>query len=87
MVSFAQYERRLIGQRTREGLQVKRSQGVRLGRPVKLGADVVDRIRTARASGASLRAIAEQLNAAGTPTAHGGAKWHGSTVAKVLSAA
>lgn len=29
---FAQFERRLIGQRTREALAVKRLQGVRLGR-------------------------------------------------------
>ena len=30
---FAQFERRLIGQRTRDALAVKRAQGVRLGRP------------------------------------------------------
>lgn len=33
LASFAQYERRLIGQRTRDALAVKREQGVRLGRP------------------------------------------------------
>lgn len=33
LASFAQYERRLIGQRTREGLAQKRAQGVQLGRP------------------------------------------------------
>lgn len=32
IASAAQYERRLIGQRTREGLAAKRAQGVRLGR-------------------------------------------------------
>src|SRR4051794_32098139 len=37
---FAQFERRLIGQRTREALAVKRSQGVRLGRPRELPAEV-----------------------------------------------
>jgi DNA invertase Pin-like site-specific DNA recombinase len=30
---FAQFERRMIGQRTREGLAVKCAQGIRLGRP------------------------------------------------------
>src|SRR5437868_3907527 len=33
LATFAQFERRLISQRTREALAVKRSQGVRLGRP------------------------------------------------------
>ena len=38
---FAQFERRLIGQRTREALAVKRLQGVRLGRrPVIMPATV-----------------------------------------------
>ena len=38
---FAQFERRLIGQRTREALAVKRLQGVKLGRrPVILPATV-----------------------------------------------
>ena len=32
IAASAQYERRLIGQRTREGLAAKRAQGVRLGR-------------------------------------------------------
>ena len=36
LAMFAQFERRLISQRTREALAVKRSQGVRLGRPPTL---------------------------------------------------
>jgi hypothetical protein len=53
------------------------------GRP-SLPADVVERIRQARATGQSLRQIAEQLNADGTPTAQGGARWWPSTVRWVL---
>jgi len=37
---FAQWERRLIGQRTTDALAVKRAQGVRLGRPPAIPADV-----------------------------------------------
>lgn len=48
MASAAQWERRIIGQRTRDALAVKRAQGVRLGRPQTLAADVVARIRLAR---------------------------------------
>ena len=45
--------------------------------------EVLDRIATERASGRSLRAIAEGLTADGVPTSRGGS-WHASTVASVL---
>jgi hypothetical protein len=47
----------------------------RAGRPPAVPAEVVERIRVARAAGESLRQIAAELNADGTPTAHGGARW------------
>lgn len=84
LATFAQFERRLIGQRTKEALAVKRAEGVRLGRPRTLPAKVVDRIRSLRAEGLSLKAIAEELNGADVPTAQGGAHWHPSTVRVVL---
>ena len=37
-----------------------------------------------RERGASVRAIAESLNAAGVPTAQGGAQWYAATVRHVL---
>jgi DNA invertase Pin-like site-specific DNA recombinase len=84
LASFAQYERRLIGQRTRDALAVKKSEGVRLGRPRTLTAEVVARIVELRKSGLSLERIADQLTGEGVPTAQGGARWYGATVAKVL---
>jgi DNA invertase Pin-like site-specific DNA recombinase len=84
MATFAQFERRLIGQRTKDALAVKRSQGVRLGRPRLLDQAVVDRVVAERAAGASLRAIAEALNGDRVPTAQGGVQWHASTVRAVL---
>jgi DNA invertase Pin-like site-specific DNA recombinase len=87
MASAAQWERRIIGQRTRDALAVKRAAGVRLGRPQVLPADVVTRIRRAHEAGAGWSALARQLNAKGVPTAHGGSQWYPSTVrAVVLSA-
>jgi DNA invertase Pin-like site-specific DNA recombinase len=68
LATFAQFERRLIAQRTREALAVKKAAGVRLGRPPVLPASVVRRIQRQRANGDSLRRIAEDLNAAAVPT-------------------
>ena len=84
MATFAQFERRLIGQRTKDALAVKKRQGVRLGRPPSLDEKVVNRIRRERRAGKSLRAIADLLNDSKVPTAHGGARWHASTVRAVL---
>jgi DNA invertase Pin-like site-specific DNA recombinase len=85
LATFAQFERRLIGQRTREALAQKKAQGVQLGRPRKLPAKVRTRIKRRRAAGKSLAVIAEELNRAEVPTAHGGARWYPSTVRAVLA--
>lgn len=81
---FAQFERRLIGQRTREALAVKQSQGVLLGRPATLPAPIVARIVKARLASDTLASIAAGLNADGVHTAHGGKRWHISTLQAVL---
>jgi DNA invertase Pin-like site-specific DNA recombinase len=83
MATFAQFERRLIGQRTREALAVKRAEGVRLGRPPEIPDEVAAVIRRARDEGQTLREIADALNDQQVPTARGG-RWQPSTVARVL---
>jgi DNA invertase Pin-like site-specific DNA recombinase len=80
LMSVAEWEREVIGQRTREGLAAKRSQGVRLGRPRSLPARVRTRIRRMRTRGMTLEAIARKLNDEGVPTAQGGQRWYASTV-------
>jgi DNA invertase Pin-like site-specific DNA recombinase len=84
MATFAQFERRLIGQRTKDALAVKKREGVRLGRPVAVDEAVTKRIARERRRGRSLRAIADGLNDDGVGTAHGGQRWHASTVKAVL---
>jgi DNA invertase Pin-like site-specific DNA recombinase len=85
LATFGQFERRLIGQRTREALAAKKAAGVRLGRPPIIPAAVVRRIQRLRARGLSLRAIAQALNEAGVPTAQGGKQWYAATVRGVLA--
>jgi DNA invertase Pin-like site-specific DNA recombinase len=62
LATFSPFERRLIGQRTKDALAAKRAAGVRLGRPRVIPEDVVARIIAERSSGATFRAIADSLN-------------------------
>lgn len=84
VVSASQYERRLIGQRTKDALAAKKAAGVRLGRPRQLAHDVVERIVSTKAAGGTLAGIARELTEEGVPTAQGGKRWYASTVAAVL---
>jgi DNA invertase Pin-like site-specific DNA recombinase len=85
LATFAQFERRLIGQRTRDALAAKRASGVTLGRPRTMSDSVVARIREERASGLTLSAIADGLSRDNVPTAQSGRRWYASTVRKVLA--
>ena len=67
-----------------EALAIKRSQGVRLGRPSKLDTKVVARMVRWHEEGISFSGIARLLTFEKIPTAHGGAKWWPATVRKVL---
>lgn len=87
-VTFARLERRMIGARTAAALAVRKSQGVRLGRPLatitRAPAATVERIRDLRTAGLSLAAIAARLNDDDIPRTNGGACWHPSSVRYVL---
>lgn len=94
--AFAEYERELIRARTRAALAAKRKRGEVTGE-VPLGmaragamlvpdaaeARALELIEALRADGLSVRAIAAELNARGVPAR--GAKWHPTTVARVLA--
>jgi len=84
MAAFAQFERRLIGQRTREALAKKREQGVILGRPRSIPSETETRIRLYRSEGLTLRAVANRLQADGLEPPSGGA-WQPSTLHRVLA--
>jgi DNA invertase Pin-like site-specific DNA recombinase len=61
-VVFAELERDFIKMRTREALQVKKENGVKLGRPRSTPDDVVARIVRERVDGKTAYAIARDLN-------------------------
>lgn len=84
IAAAAEFERDLISARTREGMAQRRAEGVHVGRPRELPAEVLDRITTDRAAGLSYGRIADALTDEGVSTAHGGARWYASTVRAVL---
>lgn len=84
IMSLAQWERRIIGQRTKDALGAVRSSGTKLGRPSTLDPATASLIRMLAEDGRSLRSIARRLNDDGVPTSQGG-RWHASTVRLIVS--
>lgn len=97
IATFAEFERNLIGDRTREALASKKADGYRVGEvPLGFEADddgllvpvedeqrVVNRILDLREQGNGYLRIAKQLNREGVPAKKGG-KWYPKTVRGVL---
>lgn len=82
IMALAQWERRIIGQRTTAALAQVRASGKALGRPTGVSVETLRLIRTLRRSGLSWQKIAHALAAEGVPTGQGG-RWHASTVRKL----
>ena len=80
--TFAQLERKRIGERTREALAVKKSQGVRLGAPQTIALEVRQYIIDQVGAGKGYREVMRLLNDEAIPTARG-TQWHASTVRAV----
>lgn len=81
---FAEFERNVIRQRTRDALAEKREDGVRLGRSRTLDDDLLGAIVAHYAANPSFSAVSRWLNENAVPTAHGGKMWYPATVQKVL---
>lgn len=76
--SVAQWERRVIGERTSLALQAAQARGVRVGRPRSLSKEAEQRVFELRALGLSVACVATQA----VPTAHGGKARHATTVSR-----
>lgn len=97
--AFAQYERLVIGARTKAALGVKKRRGEKLGGDLPFGyrvasdgatldhdpeeQAVLTRIRALRAEGLSLRAVAARLDREGV-TARAGTPWYAEKLSRVL---
>lgn len=86
MASAAQWERRIISQRTRDALAARKASGQRLGRPSELPTEVATRIRHERDAGLTYEAIATGLMRDGVPTSRGKRVWYPNTVRQALLA-
>lgn len=84
IMALAEWERELIGQRTKDALGAVKASGKKLGRPSNRIPEAEAIIRTLVAEGVSLRGIAKRLNDQDIRTSQGG-QWHASTVRLVLS--
>lgn len=62
MGSFAQFERDLIADRTKQALQAKKEQGVTLGRPKTISDEIRQQVFNLKAENKSYRDIANILN-------------------------
>jgi DNA invertase Pin-like site-specific DNA recombinase len=81
---FAQLEREMISQRTKDGLAAKKAQGVQLGRPATITPSVRLLARELHEDGWTTMQIAALFNDMGLPTPRGGQMWRDSSLRSAL---
>lgn len=86
LASVSQWEREVIGERTKDALQELKAQGKKLGRIGFTDASVIEEIKAQRANGWTFQDITADLNARQVPTARGGT-WSVSTVYQIVARA
>jgi peptidoglycan hydrolase-like protein with peptidoglycan-binding domain/DNA invertase Pin-like site-specific DNA recombinase len=81
LIAVGKIERERHAELTRKGLEAARPSGSMSGRPTVHDVPALKRhIQSMRASGMTLKAIADRLNAEGVPTLRGGRQWRPSSV-------
>jgi DNA invertase Pin-like site-specific DNA recombinase/peptidoglycan hydrolase-like protein with peptidoglycan-binding domain len=80
LIEIGDWQRGLITDRTRPGLDAMRAQAAASRRSVRDNPQLSARILALRAQGMSLQAISDILNAEGVPTLRGGTQWRPSSV-------
>jgi DNA invertase Pin-like site-specific DNA recombinase len=87
LAAVAEWESEMNSERVKDGMAEARANGKQFGFRRQAPEAVVTRILHERNNGASFNAIARGLDADHTPTPNGGARWYGSTVARLHRAA
>lgn len=82
MISLAEWEREIIGARTRDAMKAVRARGTSVGRKANVSAETMRLIRSLRRQDQSWQKIADALTAEGVTTSQGG-RWHASTVRRL----
>lgn len=83
LASINQWERKMIGERTRDAMQHLKATGQVYSRPVCTDAQLIAWMQGQRAAGHSYRDIASTLTAEGVPSIRGG-QWAAPTVMRIL---
>jgi site-specific DNA recombinase len=83
LASVSQWEREVIGERTRDAMQHLKASGQVYSRPVFENAATLAQIQTMRSANTTYQEIADALTAAGVPTVRGGV-WAPATIMGIL---
>jgi site-specific DNA recombinase len=83
LASVSQWEREVIGERTRDALQELKAQGKKLGRSRYTDEDIVSYLKAEYSQGRSYHELAAELNTRGIQTARGGV-WAAATVRNLV---
>ncbi len=75
IAAFAEYERRLISQRTKEAMKAAKDRGVHCGVTSKIPQEIVERVVSERLGGATWMGICDGLDADGVATAREAEFW------------
>lgn len=86
MIALAQWERELIGDRTRAALEAVRARGTKVGRKSGVDIETLRTINLLRNQGLSWAKVAGALEREGIPTGQGG-RWHAATVRRLAMGA
>ena len=84
MAAIAEFERKVISERTRRALAELKAQGITLGRPDRTPPEATARILDLRTTGHTYQQIADQLNTEQIPTSTGTGKWQPTITRRVV---
>jgi DNA invertase Pin-like site-specific DNA recombinase len=87
MAGFAQFERERISERTREGLALKKARGAKLGKPSTVPNEVIAKVLEMKSKRLTLKEISQTLNEQEIPTTVEGARWHPTSIQRIIQRA